>query len=56
MSFVEKHNILSDSQNGFRENKSIEMASQAFIENIQKALDNRLLVTGLFFTLLKPMC
>jgi hypothetical protein len=33
--FVSKHNILTDTQNGFRENKSTETASQTFIENIQ---------------------
>jgi hypothetical protein len=33
--FVSKHNILTDTQNGFRENKSAETASQTFREIIQ---------------------
>jgi hypothetical protein len=31
------------------------MASQAFIENIQQVMDNRLFVTGIFFDPTKPM-
>jgi hypothetical protein len=34
ISFVTKHTILTDVQNGFRKNKSTETASQTFIESI----------------------
>jgi len=32
---------LTDTQHGFRDNKSNETASQIFIENIQQSLENR---------------
>jgi hypothetical protein len=41
MSFITKNNILNDSQHGFREVKSTEMAAQVFLENIQKAVEKR---------------
>jgi hypothetical protein len=53
ISFVVKNNILNEAQNGFRENASIDTASQTFIESIQEALDKRLHATGLFFDLSK---
>jgi hypothetical protein len=50
---VEKYNILAEEQNGFRGNKSTERACQAFIENVQEALDVRLFVLGIFLNLTK---
>jgi hypothetical protein len=40
--------MISEAQNGFREKKSTNTAKQTFIEDIQKALDNKLLVIGIF--------
>jgi retron-type reverse transcriptase len=45
--------VISEAQNGFRENKSTNTATQTFIEDIQKALDNRLLVMCIFLDLTK---
>jgi hypothetical protein len=45
--------VLTDAQNGFRDNKSIDTAKQTFIEDKQTAMDNRLLVMGIFFNLTK---
>jgi hypothetical protein len=53
LSFLNKFNILTDEQNGFRNNKSTETACQIFIENIQQALDNNLHVVGIFLDLTK---
>jgi len=53
LSFLNKHNVLTDEQNGFRDNKSIYMATQTFMEDIQRVMDNRLLVMGIFFNLTK---
>jgi hypothetical protein len=53
LSFLNKHNVLNDAQNGFRDNKSIYMAKQIFIEDLQRVMDNRLLVMGIFFNLTK---
>jgi len=49
--FINKHNILTDAEHGFRDNKSIEMASQIFIENISESMDKQLYVLGLLFDL-----
>jgi len=38
MSFVTKNNILNNIQHGFREGKSTETATHAFLENIQKVI------------------
>jgi hypothetical protein len=43
--------MIPEAQNCFSENKSINTASQTFIEDIQKALDNRLLVMGIVLDL-----
>jgi hypothetical protein len=51
--FVKKHNILSENQYGFWENRSMETACQNFIESIQKRLDDREHVLGIFLDLLK---
>jgi hypothetical protein len=40
-SFVHKHNILSEAENGLRKMKSTETASQTFTESIQQAIDQR---------------
>lgn len=45
--------MLTDTQNGFRDNKSIYMATQTFIEDIQTVMYNRLLVMGILFNLTK---
>jgi hypothetical protein len=39
MSFITKNNILNDAQHGFREGKSTETATHAFLENIQKPIE-----------------
>jgi hypothetical protein len=45
--------VISGAQNGFREIKSTNTATQTFLGDIQKALDNRLLVMGIFLDLTK---
>ena len=52
-SFLKKFNILTDEQNGFRNNKSTITACHAFIETIQQALDNNLHAIGIFLDLTK---
>jgi len=47
--FLNKHNIITEVQNGFREQKSTTTAIQSFIERIQEALDNGLQTIGIFF-------
>ena len=49
ISFVNKHNILSEAQNGFRKMKSPKTASQTFIESIQEAINQWQHVAGIFF-------
>jgi hypothetical protein len=51
VSFLNKHNLISDAQSGFREKKST--ATQSFIEDVQKALDNKLFAVGIFLDLSK---
>ena len=51
--FISKHNILTDAERGFRDNKSTEMASHIFIENILESTDKQLYVLGLLFDLTK---
>jgi retron-type reverse transcriptase len=53
VAFVKKHNILSQNQHGFWENRSTETACQNFVEFIQKKLDNGQHVIGIFFDLSK---
>ena len=53
LSFLKKFNILTEEQNGFRNNRSTETDCYTFIENIQQALDNNLHVVGIFFDLTK---
>jgi len=52
-SFVNKHNILSEAQNGLRKMKSTETASQTFIESIQQTIDQCLHVVDYFWILQK---
>jgi len=49
--FLNKHNIITEVQNWFREQKSTTMAIQSFIERIQEALDNGLQENGIIFYL-----
>jgi len=51
--FLNKHNIITEVQNGFRGQKSTTTAIQSFIEGIQEALDNGLQAIGIFFNLTK---
>jgi hypothetical protein len=45
--------LISEAQNGFREKKSTNTAIQTFIEDIQKALDNKRFALGIFLDLTK---
>ena len=51
MSFITDYIILNDSQHGFRVGKSKETAAHAFLENIQKAIDKKRHLIGIFFDL-----
>jgi hypothetical protein len=53
MSFLKKHNLVSEAQNGFRGKKSTNTAIQTFIEDIQKASDNKRFALGIFLDLTK---
>ena len=46
--FLNKHNIIAEAQNGFREQKSTTTAIQSFSERIQEAQDNELQEIGIF--------
>jgi hypothetical protein len=52
VTFRNKH-MISEAQNVSREKKSTNTATQTFIEDIQKALHNKLLVMGMFLDLTK---
>ena len=52
-SFVEKYNILTDAQHGFRGGRSTETACHSFTESILEALDNHLNAVGIFLDLSK---
>jgi len=52
-SFVTKDNIINDVQHGFREDKSTETATHAFRDNIQKAIEKKINLIGIFFDLSK---
>jgi hypothetical protein len=41
MAFIKKNNILNNDQHEFRECKSTETATHAFLENIQKAIEKK---------------
>ena len=51
--FLNKHNIITQAQNGFREQKSTITAIQSFIVNIRQALDEGYKTMGIFFDLSK---
>jgi CRISPR/Cas system-associated protein Csx1 len=47
LSFLKKHQILTETQHGFIENKSTETASQSFIESVHEAVDNQWKAIGI---------
>jgi hypothetical protein len=47
--FLNKHNIITEVQNGFREQKSTTTVIQSSTERIKEALDNGLQTIGIFF-------
>jgi hypothetical protein len=51
--FLNKHNIITEVQNGFRKQKSTITALQSFIEKIRGALDGGLKAVGVFFDITK---
>jgi len=51
--FLNKHNIITEVQNGFGEQKSTTTAIQSFTGRIQAAPDNGLQAIGIFFYLTK---
>jgi hypothetical protein len=53
MAFITKNNILNDAQHGFCEGKSTETATHAFLENIQKAIEKKINLIGIFLHLSK---
>jgi len=50
---IKNNNILANEQYGFRMNSSIEIASYNIINNILKALSNKMWVGGIFCDLTK---
>jgi hypothetical protein len=55
LSFLMKHNILTNVQHGFMVNKSTETGTHSFIESVQEALHRHLHVIGIFFICQKLM-
>ena len=53
INFVEKNNILSEHQYGFRKNRSTELAIIEFIDKITKAIDKGQYTIGIFLDLSK---
>ena len=53
INFVEKDNILSEHQYGFRKNRSTELAINEFIDKITKAIDKGKYTIGIFLDLSK---
>ena len=53
--FIEKQNILSESQYGFRSNRSTSMALLELIEEIISAVDNKKCTIGVVIDLKKPL-
>jgi hypothetical protein len=53
VNFLDKFNLISNAQNGFRKNKSTFTAIQTFIEVIQKTLGNKQLAFDIFLDLCK---
>jgi retron-type reverse transcriptase len=53
VNFLDKFNLISNAQNGFRKNKSMSTAIQTFIGYVQKVSDKKQLALGIFFDLPK---
>jgi hypothetical protein len=53
MSFLNKHNLISDVQNGFRVMNSTCTAIQSFLEDILIVLDKKQFTMGIFLDLTK---
>ena len=53
LSFLKKHNVLTNMQHGFKDDKSTETTSHLFIKSVQEALDRHLHVVGIFLDLSK---
>ena len=51
--FIEKHNLLSNHQYGFRTNRSTAMAVMDLVEQISKAINDKLYTVGVFIDLRK---
>lgn len=51
--YLESNNLLTDSQHGFRQNRSTETALLQFTSNIYKSLNDKNLVAGIFLDLSK---
>lgn len=51
--FIEKHELLVDSQYGFRSNRSTSMALMELIEDITSSIDNKKYAVGVFIDLKK---
>ncbi len=51
--FIEKHNLLSDHQYGFRANRSTSLAVMKLVEQISMATDNKEYTVGVFIDLSK---
>ena len=49
LTFLDTHNIITEVQNGFRDQKSTTTAIQSFIEKIREALDGGSRAAGIFF-------
>ena len=49
--FLEKNNVITDSQYGFRRNRSTSMALIELIEKITKSLDDKKITVGVFIDL-----
>ena len=52
--FINKHNILSENQFGFREKHSTNMALLDIIDNITQTLDSKAYSLGIFWTCQRP--
>ena len=53
IAFMDRHDILSEAQHGFRSQRSTETALQDFISEAQTAIDKKLNPIGLFLDLTK---
>ena len=53
ISYLEKHNLLSDKQFGYRKYRSTELAVNLFVDDIRKSIDDGKLVGALFVDLSK---